>query len=83
MGAAQNASNGPGFAGPVRTPFNGAPIRLSSRRLFQIVVGVFLATTLLFLVIRPAVERGGAVELLVIAGIFAAVLLTERWLRTR
>jgi hypothetical protein len=36
-----------------------------------------------FLVIRPAVDRGGAVELLVIAAIFAAVLLIERWLRTR
>jgi len=46
-------------------------------------VGVFLATTLLFLVIRPAVDRGGAGELLVIAAIFAAVLLIERWLRTR
>jgi hypothetical protein len=50
---------------------------------FQIVVGVFMAATLLLLVIRPAVDRGGAMELLVIAGIFAAVLLTERWLRTR
>jgi hypothetical protein len=50
---------------------------------FQIVVGVALATTLLFLVVRPAVDRGGAGELLVIAGIFAAVLLIERWLRTR
>jgi hypothetical protein len=47
------------------------------------VVGVFLLTTLLFLVIRPAVDRGGAGELLVIAAIFAAVLLVERWLRTR
>jgi hypothetical protein len=47
------------------------------------VVGVFLFTTLLFLVIRPAVDRGGAGELLVIAAIFAAVLLVERWLRTR
>jgi uncharacterized membrane protein len=56
---------------------------LSSRLVFQIVVGVFMAATLLFLVIRPAVDRGGGVELLVIAGIFAAVLLTERWLRTR
>jgi len=56
---------------------------LSSRLVFQIVVGVFMAATLLFLVIRPAVDRGGAVELLVIAGIFAAVLLTERWLRRR
>jgi hypothetical protein len=44
---------------------------------------VFLAATLIFLVIRPAVDRGGAGELLVIAGIFAAVLLIERWLRTR
>ncbi len=51
--------------------------------MFQIVVGVILAATLLFLVIRPAVDRGGAGELLVIAGIFAAVLLIERWLRTR
>ena len=51
--------------------------------MFQIVVGVLLLTTLLFLVVRPAVDRGGAGELLVIAGIFAAVLLIERWLRTR
>jgi hypothetical protein len=36
-----------------------------------------------FLVVRPAVDRGGAGELLIIAGIFAAVLLVERWLRTR
>jgi len=50
---------------------------------FQIVVGVVLVTTLLFLVIRPAVERGGAGELLIIAGIFIAILLIERWLRTR
>lgn len=83
MGAAQNAPDGPGFAGHFRAPVNGASVRLSSRLAFQIVVGVFLATTLIFLVIRPAVDRGGAVELLVIAGIFAAVLLTERWLRSR
>ncbi|HEV8655050.1 MAG TPA: hypothetical protein VGR85_06025 [Candidatus Limnocylindria bacterium] len=44
---------------------------------------MFLVATLLFLVIRPAVDRGGAGELLVIVGIFAAVLLIERWLRTR
>jgi len=44
---------------------------------------VLLATTLLFLVIRPAVDRGGAGELVVIAAIFALVLLTERWVRTR
>ena len=56
---------------------------MTSRLIFQIVVGVFLATTLVFLVIRPAVDRGGAGELLVIAAIFAAVLFIERWLRTR
>ena len=39
---------------------------------------------LLFLfVIQPAVARGGFGELLIIAGIFFAVLLGERWLRTR
>jgi len=76
VGAAQNASDG-----PVR--LNGAAIRLTSRLLFQIAVGVILATTLVFLVIRPAVDRGGAGELLIIAGIFAAILLIERWLRTR
>jgi len=44
---------------------------------------VVLAAALLFLVIRPAVDRGGAGELLVIAAIFAGILLVERWLRTR
>ncbi|MGH2490772.1 MAG: hypothetical protein ACRDF9_04620 [Candidatus Limnocylindria bacterium] len=44
---------------------------------------MILVATLLFLVVRPAVDRGGAGELLVIAAIFAAVLLIERWLRTR
>jgi hypothetical protein len=74
------------YARSARGPWRGragASIGLSSRLLFQIVVGAVLATTLLFLVIRPAVDRGGAGELLVIAGIFAAVLLVERWLRTR
>jgi hypothetical protein len=42
-----------------------------------------MGAMLLFLVIRPAVDRGGAGELLVIAAIFAAILLFERWLRTR
>jgi len=37
----------------------------------------------LLLVIDPAVRRGGAGELLIIAGIFAAILVVERWLRAR
>ena len=35
------------------------------------------------LVIRPAVERGGVGEILIIIAIFAAVLLFERYLRSR
>ena len=41
----------------------------------------WLVTVLL--VIRPALERGGAGELLLILGFFGAVLLLERWLRGR
>ena len=54
-----------------------------SRLIFQIVVGILMVTLLFFFVIQPAVARGGMGELLIIAGIFAAVLFTERWLRTR
>ena len=42
-----------------------------------------LTLLLLFLVVRPAVERGGLGEFLAIAAIFAAILFGERWLRTR
>jgi hypothetical protein len=34
-------------------------------------------------VIQPAVARGGFGELVIVAGIFLAILLIERWLRTR
>jgi hypothetical protein len=46
-------------------------------------VGAVLLAALAFLVVGPAVDRGGAGELLIIAGIYAAVLIVERWLRTR
>ena len=56
----------------------------SNRRLaFQIVVGVLMVALLFLFVIQPAIARGGFSELVIIAGIFLAVLLTERWLRTR
>jgi len=42
-----------------------------------------LIGTLFLLVIQPAVQRGGAGEILIIAGIFIAIILIERWLRTR
>jgi len=41
-------------------------------------------TLVLFLaVVRPAIDRGGLGEFLGIAAIFVAILLGERWLRSR
>ncbi|HKW78268.1 MAG TPA: hypothetical protein VJQ09_04150 [Candidatus Limnocylindria bacterium] len=34
-------------------------------------------------VLQPAVARGGLGEILIVVAIFLAVLLAERWLRTR
>ena len=42
-----------------------------------------MAVLLLAFVIQPAVARGGFGELLIVAGIFLAILFIERWLRTR
>ena len=46
-------------------------------------MGVLMVTLLIAFVIQPAVARGGFSELFVIAGIFLAILLLERWIRTR
>jgi hypothetical protein len=54
-----------------------------ARLAFQIVAGIVMVFLLFVFVIQPAVARGGAVEILIVAAIFVAVLLTERWLRTR
>jgi len=42
-----------------------------------------LATATVLLVVRPAVERGGAGEVVLILAFVGAVLVVERWLRTR
>jgi hypothetical protein len=42
-----------------------------------------MAALLLVFVIQPAVARGGFGELAIVAAIFLAVLVIERWLRTR
>ncbi len=42
-----------------------------------------MGVLLLVFVIQPAVTRGGFGELAIVAVIFLAVLLIERWLRTR
>ena len=41
-------------------------------------------TLLLFIaVVKPAIDRGGLGEFLGIAALFVAILLGERWLRSR
>jgi len=42
-----------------------------------------MAVTLFFFVLQPAVARGGLGEILIVAAIFATILIVERWLRTR
>ncbi|HEY6959688.1 MAG TPA: hypothetical protein VI814_12765 [Candidatus Limnocylindria bacterium] len=42
-----------------------------------------MGVLLILFVIQPAVARGGWGELLIIAGIFIAILLLEWWLRNR
>lgn len=56
---------------------------MDRRRVFVIVAGAVLSLAFLALVVAPAVDRGGVQELLIIAGIFAGILLLERYLRTR
>lgn len=54
-----------------------------SPRGFVIAAGVILALFFVLVVVRPAMERGGWGELALVFGIFAAVLLFERYLRSR
>lgn len=51
--------------------------------MFQILGAVAMGILLIVFVIQPAVARGGFGELFIIAGIFAAILLLEWWLRNR
>ena len=83
MGAPPHPSDGPGFAGPVHAPVKGAAIRLTGRGAFMTIAALVLLTVLLGAVVLPAMSRGGFVELLGVAAICLAVLLGERWLRSR
>jgi hypothetical protein len=56
---------------------------VSARSAFVLVAGAVLLTFLLLLVVLPAVQRGGGGELALVGAIALAVLLFERWLRTR
>lgn len=55
----------------------------SGRLAFQVAAGVVMAVLLLVFVIQPAAARGGVGEIVIIFGIFLAVIVVERWLRTR
>ncbi len=55
-----------------------------SGRVVLTIIGAVLAALLLFtVVVRPAVERGGMGELAFVVAVAAAVLLAERWARSR
>jgi len=47
------------------------------------IAALVLLTVLLGAVVLPAMSRGGFIELLGVAAICLAVLLGERWLRSR
>jgi hypothetical protein len=52
-------------------------------RTFVVVAGSVLVLVFVLLVVRPGIERGGIQEVLIIAAIFTAVLMFERYLRSR
>ena len=56
---------------------------MDRRRTFVVVAGSVLLLVFVLLVVRPGVERGGVQEIVIIGAIFAAVLLFERYLRSR
>ena len=49
----------------------------------MLIAGALLALFFVLFVFRPAIERGGLGEFGVVAIVFAAILLVERWIRTR
>lgn len=56
---------------------------MDPRRTFVVAAAAVLALAFALLVVRPAIERGGVQELLIVAAIFVVVLALERYLRTR
>ena len=56
---------------------------MSGRAIFLFAAAVIAAAVLFTTVVRPAVERGGWGELGIVAVSIVAILLAERWLRTR
>ena len=56
---------------------------MDRRRTFVVIAGSLMLLVFLLLVVQPGIERGGVQEIAVIGAIFVAVLLFERYLRSR
>lgn len=56
---------------------------MTARLAFVVVAGLVLASLLVTVVFRPAYERGGLGELVLIFVVFGVILAAERWMRTR
>ena len=56
---------------------------MTVRAVFMATAAAVMTLLLFLFVVRPAIDRGGLGEFLGIAGLFVAILLGERWLRSR
>lgn len=56
---------------------------MDRRRTFVVIAGSVMLLVFLLLVVQPGIQRGGLQEIVIIGAIFAAVLLFERYLRSR
>lgn len=56
---------------------------MTARAVFMATAAGVLTLLLFLAVVRPAIDRGGLGEFLAIAALFIAILLGERWLRSR
>lgn len=57
--------------------------RLTGRALFIAISAVVVVFLFILVVVRPAIERGGYGELGGVLALFLAILLAERWARSR
>ena len=56
---------------------------MTGRVVFMATAAAVMTLLLFVAVVRPAIDRGGLGEFLGIAALFVAILLGERWLRSR
>lgn len=56
---------------------------MSGRAVFLVAATAVFAVVLFTAVVRPALERGGFGEVLLVGGALLGILLVERWLRAR